>query len=233
MAVFELNQGTHHDHIVCLDCGRVEEFMDAAIEDAPDRRCAATRFHIHDHSLILYGHCQRKNCPSRNPTSGSAQRSLSWPGGAGQPPPQRRPPWPSPAFRGVFARLGTHLDAAEHARQLLHACLAGEPGDAGARVATVGELADAQVLVALGGDLRQMRDAQYLASLPSARSSPPTISATAPPMPASTSSNIMQRGLLAQDTCTASDRRASSPPEATLASARGGEPGLALTRNSI
>ena len=33
MAVFELNQGTHHDHIVCLDCGRVEEFMDAGIEE--------------------------------------------------------------------------------------------------------------------------------------------------------------------------------------------------------
>ena len=33
MAVFELNEGTHHDHIVCLDCGRVEEFMDAGIEE--------------------------------------------------------------------------------------------------------------------------------------------------------------------------------------------------------
>src|SRR6188768_3448864 len=33
MAVFELNQGTHHDHIVCLECGRVEEFVDAAIEE--------------------------------------------------------------------------------------------------------------------------------------------------------------------------------------------------------
>ena len=33
MAVFELNQGTHHDHIVCLDCGRVEEFMDSGIEE--------------------------------------------------------------------------------------------------------------------------------------------------------------------------------------------------------
>ena len=33
MAVFELNQGTHHDHIVCLDCGRVEEFMDDEIEE--------------------------------------------------------------------------------------------------------------------------------------------------------------------------------------------------------
>ena len=37
MAVFELNEGTHHDHIVCLDCGRVEEFMDAGHRRAPDR----------------------------------------------------------------------------------------------------------------------------------------------------------------------------------------------------
>src|SRR6202012_4850093 len=33
MAVFEMNQGAHHDHIVCLDCGRVEEFMDSGIEE--------------------------------------------------------------------------------------------------------------------------------------------------------------------------------------------------------
>jgi len=43
MAVFELNQGTHHDHIVCLDCGRVEEFMDSSIEErqASTRHCAS------------------------------------------------------------------------------------------------------------------------------------------------------------------------------------------------
>ena len=41
MAVFELNQGTHHDHIVCLECGRVEEFMDAGIEERQDAVAAA------------------------------------------------------------------------------------------------------------------------------------------------------------------------------------------------
>ena len=41
MAVFELNQGSHHDHIVCLDCGRVEEFMDSEHRGPPDRRGAA------------------------------------------------------------------------------------------------------------------------------------------------------------------------------------------------
>ena len=39
MAVFELNQGTHHDHIVCLDCGRVEEFIDESIEERQEDDC--------------------------------------------------------------------------------------------------------------------------------------------------------------------------------------------------
>ncbi|MGE0582445.1 MAG: ferric iron uptake transcriptional regulator [Steroidobacteraceae bacterium] len=67
MAVFELNEGTHHDHIVCLDCGKVEEFVDSGIEER--QTAAATRlgFEIRDHSLILYGHCRRPNCPSRKP----------------------------------------------------------------------------------------------------------------------------------------------------------------------
>jgi Fur family ferric uptake transcriptional regulator len=65
MAVFEINQGTHHDHIVCLDCGRVEEFMDAAIEELQDAVAQRLGFEIHDHSLILHGQCLRKNCPYR------------------------------------------------------------------------------------------------------------------------------------------------------------------------
>ncbi|MGB8326797.1 MAG: ferric iron uptake transcriptional regulator [Steroidobacteraceae bacterium] len=65
MAVFELNQGEHHDHIVCIDCGAVEEFTDASIEARQDEIAALRGFQIRDHSLILYGHCQRKNCASR------------------------------------------------------------------------------------------------------------------------------------------------------------------------
>lgn len=65
MAVFELNLGEHHDHIVCLDCGRVEEFMEASIEDR--QRAVAERlgFELKDHSLTMYGHCIRKDCPRR------------------------------------------------------------------------------------------------------------------------------------------------------------------------
>jgi Fur family ferric uptake transcriptional regulator len=65
MAVFELNQGSHHDHIVCLDCGRVEEFVDAGIEDRQTAVAARLGYDIQDHSLILYGRCKRPNCPSR------------------------------------------------------------------------------------------------------------------------------------------------------------------------
>jgi len=65
MAVFELNQGTHHDHIVCLDCGRVEEFVDSGIEARQTAVAHKLSFTISDHSLILYGHCQRPDCPHR------------------------------------------------------------------------------------------------------------------------------------------------------------------------
>jgi Fur family transcriptional regulator, ferric uptake regulator len=65
MAVFEINLGTHHDHIVCLDCGRVEEFMDTGIEDRQTAVAGKLGFEIRDHSLILYGACRRPNCVHR------------------------------------------------------------------------------------------------------------------------------------------------------------------------
>jgi Fur family ferric uptake transcriptional regulator len=65
MAVFELNQGTHHDHIVCIDCGRVEEFLDGGIEERQTAVARKLGFDVHDHSLILYGRCRRTNCPNR------------------------------------------------------------------------------------------------------------------------------------------------------------------------
>jgi Fur family ferric uptake transcriptional regulator len=65
MAVFELNRGDHHDHIVCIDCGRVEEFVDVEIEERQQAIAAERGFEIHDHSMILYGHCKRADCPAR------------------------------------------------------------------------------------------------------------------------------------------------------------------------
>jgi Fur family ferric uptake transcriptional regulator len=65
MAVFELNQGAHHDHIVCMDCGHVEEFVDVAIEERQLAAAVRLGFEVKDHSLILYGRCRREVCPRR------------------------------------------------------------------------------------------------------------------------------------------------------------------------
>jgi Fur family transcriptional regulator, ferric uptake regulator len=65
-AVFELNEGEHHDHIVCIDCGRVEEFSDDSIEERQREIAARLGFEIADHSLTLHGRCVRPNCPYRS-----------------------------------------------------------------------------------------------------------------------------------------------------------------------
>jgi Fur family transcriptional regulator, ferric uptake regulator len=64
-AVYELNEGTHHDHMVCLDCGRVEEFYDAEIEKRQNAVAKAKGFEIADHALSLYANCTKVNCPHR------------------------------------------------------------------------------------------------------------------------------------------------------------------------
>jgi Fur family ferric uptake transcriptional regulator len=64
-AVFELNEGTHHDHIVCVDCGHVEEFSDEAIEERQRQVADRLGFEITDHSLTLHGRCVRADCPYR------------------------------------------------------------------------------------------------------------------------------------------------------------------------
>lgn len=67
-AVYELNEGQHHDHLVCLDCGRVEEFFDAEIEQRQHAVAKAKGFTIADHALSLYAHCTREACPHRPST---------------------------------------------------------------------------------------------------------------------------------------------------------------------
>jgi Fur family transcriptional regulator, ferric uptake regulator len=64
-AVFELNEGQHHDHLVCLDCGHVEEFFDAEIEKRQRAVALARGFELQDHSLSLYAACTKKDCPHR------------------------------------------------------------------------------------------------------------------------------------------------------------------------
>lgn len=63
-SVFELNEGHHHDHIVCVQCGKVVEFLDHTIEQCQERVAKKEGFRIRDHSLIIYGDCTRKNCPN-------------------------------------------------------------------------------------------------------------------------------------------------------------------------
>jgi Fur family ferric uptake transcriptional regulator len=59
-SVFELNQGAHHDHILCVKCGRVDEFVDAEIESRQKKIASAKGYEMTDHSLYIYGICS--NC---------------------------------------------------------------------------------------------------------------------------------------------------------------------------
>jgi len=65
-AVFELNQGQHHDHLVCLDCGRVEEFYDTEIETRQRAITTARGFELQEHSLALYARCTKADCVHRH-----------------------------------------------------------------------------------------------------------------------------------------------------------------------
>lgn len=62
-AVFELERGHHHDHIVCMDCGHVSEFEDETIEARQRVRAKELGFRLIEHSLTMYGECERKECP--------------------------------------------------------------------------------------------------------------------------------------------------------------------------
>ena len=64
-AIFELNEGKHHDHLVCLDCGRVEEFFDSEIEHRQQSIARERGFALQEHALSLYGNCTKTDCPHR------------------------------------------------------------------------------------------------------------------------------------------------------------------------
>jgi Fur family ferric uptake transcriptional regulator len=61
-AVFELDRGGHHDHMVCVVCGKVEEFNDPTIEKRQREIAKKHGFEMVDHSLIIYGHCSNPKC---------------------------------------------------------------------------------------------------------------------------------------------------------------------------
>lgn len=56
-SIFELDEGSHHDHLVCVRCGAIAEFYDEVIEERQEQVAARKGFRITDHSLILYGLC--------------------------------------------------------------------------------------------------------------------------------------------------------------------------------
>ena len=65
-AVFELNEGGHHDHLVCMQCGKVEEFFDPEIEKRQNAIAQDRGFKLREHALYLYADCLNENCPNRN-----------------------------------------------------------------------------------------------------------------------------------------------------------------------
>jgi Fur family ferric uptake transcriptional regulator len=65
-AVFETKVGHHHDHLVCIDCGRVEEFFDEEIERRQKKIAKERGFAIHEHALYLYAECVKAECPHRD-----------------------------------------------------------------------------------------------------------------------------------------------------------------------
>ncbi len=64
-AVFELNHGSHHDHIVCVKCGRVEEFYDEEIEKRQISAAKERGFTMQEHSLTIYGVCNLQPCDKK------------------------------------------------------------------------------------------------------------------------------------------------------------------------
>ncbi len=58
-SVFEIDAGEHHDHLVCMNCGMVEEFIDEVIEAQQTRIAQKTNFKMTDHRLTIYGHCSK------------------------------------------------------------------------------------------------------------------------------------------------------------------------------
>ena len=64
-AMYELNEGQHHDHLVCLDCGRVEEFFDPEIARLQQQVALQRGFALQEHALSLSAHCTKTDCEHR------------------------------------------------------------------------------------------------------------------------------------------------------------------------
>jgi Fur family ferric uptake transcriptional regulator len=58
-SVFELNEGSHHDHIMCVKCGKVDEFVDETIEVRQKDIAKRLGYEMTDHCLYMYGICSK------------------------------------------------------------------------------------------------------------------------------------------------------------------------------
>ena len=83
-SVYELNQGQHHDHLVCLTCGRVEEFFDAEIERRQRAVAQERGFAIQEHALALYAVCTKAHCEHRAHAAGTVHGALQGSEGVGE-----------------------------------------------------------------------------------------------------------------------------------------------------
>ena len=64
--MFELSAESHHDHLVCIQCGRVEEFYDAEIEKRQNKVAKERGFAVREHALYLYAECIKADCPNKS-----------------------------------------------------------------------------------------------------------------------------------------------------------------------
>jgi len=69
-AIYELEEGLHHDHLVCLDCGKVEEFYDPEIEKLQNSVARNKGYTLGEHSLSLYAHCNKVRCEGKKDKDG-------------------------------------------------------------------------------------------------------------------------------------------------------------------
>jgi len=67
-AVYELDEGKHHDHLICLGCGRTEEFIDPTIEKRQKTVAESFGYTLRDHQMALYGYCPA--CATKRAKSG-------------------------------------------------------------------------------------------------------------------------------------------------------------------
>jgi len=71
-AVYEKSYGyRQHDHLICLNCGEVLEYCDPRVGEIQNMIGELLQFDIKHHSLVLYGNCQRENCPNATPSTES------------------------------------------------------------------------------------------------------------------------------------------------------------------